>query len=431
MNKPRLAAALLLCALLCGCGGSGTESAEAQDAADIPATVPLGGWDYAPGTHAIFLAGDDVSAEELRAALTALPELRKLEYPHCPYDTGTQLALTADYPEVEFHWPVRWAGQEFHSDDEYLDLQGMEQDMDALLGTLPLFPRLKQVELPGWTVSGAEAAALYATFPDTLFRYETELFGRRFDTAAEEIDLSGVEMEDTGALESALVHFPRLRKVDMCDCGLDNETMDALNRRHEGIEFVWIVQVFCHGIRTDATYYTMYNAERYITPGVGTENFRYCHDMIALDLGHSGASTADLAFLSEMPHLQYLIIAECHVDDITVIGELHELTYLEMFLNPVRDLSPLLNCPKLTDLNICYMFALPPECSDILKEMTQLERLWFYGQRLGRERLDELMEALPDCDIQYIWGPESTGGGWRQHEHYYAMRDALHMHYMN
>lgn len=102
-----------------------------------------------------------------------------------------------------------------------------------------------------------------------------------------------------------------------------------------------------------------------------------------------------------------------------------------MFLNPVRDLSPLLNCPKLTDLNICYMFALPPECSDILKEMTQLERLWFYGQRLGRERLDELMEALPDCDIQYIWGPESTGGGWRQHEHYYAMRDALHMHYMN
>ena len=130
-----------------------------------------------------------------------------------------------------------------------------------------------------------------------------------------------------------------------------------------------------------------------------------------------------------MPHLQYLIIAECHVDDITVVGTLQELTYLEMFLNPCPDLSPLLNCPALTDLNISYDGSLTPDCVDVLKQMTQLERLWFYGQRAG-ERLDELLSSLPDCHIEYAWGPESTDGGWRQHEHYFAMRDALHMYYM-
>lgn len=429
MKKNILPLALLFLTLS-GCARRETplpETAAAPEA--TPAAVSLGGWEYAPDTRAIFLAGDDISAEALRAALAALPALEKLEYPKCGFSPETQLALTADHPEVEFVWPVRWAGTAFESSAEVLEFSGAAPDAAELRRMLPLFPRVREVDLGESTLTAEELCSLRESFPETDFRYTVELLGKTFDSLAEEIDLSTIPLKDTVELEAALPHFQRLRKVDMCECGLDNETMDALNRRHEGIEFVWYVQVFCHEIRTDTTYYSMFNATRYVTPGVGVENFRYCHDMIALDLGHSGANTRDIQFLSEMPHLQYLIIAECHVDDITVVGTLQELTYLEMFLNPCPDLSPLLNCPALTDLNISYDGSLTPDCVDVLKQMTRLERLWFYGQRTG-ERLDELLSSLPDCHIEYAWGPESTDGGWRQHEHYFAMRDALHMYYM-
>ena len=51
---------------------------------------------------------------------------------------------------------------------------------------------------------------------------------------------------------------------------------------------------------------------------------------------------------------------------------------------------------------------------------------------LSKEQKAELESALPNT---YIYMPRgdasgSTGGGWRENEAYYEMRDLLHMHYM-
>ena len=47
------------------------------------------------------------------------------------------------------------------------------------------------------------------------------------------------------------------------------------------------------------------------------------------------------------------------------------------------------------------------------------------------DRLDALREALPDTEVWYSPGDESSGGTWRCDEDYYAMRDAFHMYYMD
>ena len=112
--------------------------------------------------------------------------------------------------------------------------------------------------------------------------------------------------------------------------------------------------------------------------------------------------------------------------DITPIGSLQELKYLEIFQTNPADISPLLNCKKLEQLNMCYCFGF-----DIspLKEMKQLKRLWYAG--LGPYRGAELIEALPDTQVYCpISDPDgSTGGGWREDEAYYEMRDVFAMYY--
>ena len=62
--------------------------------------------------------------------------------------------------------------------------------------------------------------------------------------------------------------------------------------------------------------------------------------------------------------------------------------------------------------------------------MPQLERLWYCGNNMTDEQLDELKAALPDTEMYLLPHGESTGGTWRTHPHYYEMRDFFGMYYM-
>lgn len=295
---------------------------------------------------------------------------------------------------------------------------------------LPLFPEATEVALGSARLDTEEITELREHFPDVLFRYEAELFGRSFDSWTEELDLSGLRLKDTAELEESLVHFPKLRKVVMCECGLDNETMDALNRKYEEIRFVWLVNVLGRGVRTDATYFIQYNLPSCRLEGSRAHNLRYCPDMIAVDLGHTGLVNGELDFLAYMPHLKYLIIADSHLTELPEISALKELVYLEAFLSPIKDYTPLLDCPSLTHLNLGYNAYMKDENLEFFRQMTNLEALWLPGARLSSDAVQELKDALPDCEIVtgYIGG--STDGGWRDTDAYRAMRDTVHMPYM-
>lgn len=410
---------------LCGCAGKEEEAPEEEEI--IP--IVFQEREYLPDAASLSVDGE-ADPDELRAVLEALPEVKSIVWEDCSLTADEQLALREEYPGADFRWSVSVNGERFSTDEEELTVSDPGEEFPALADALSLFGDLRSVVCEGWTPTDEQAAVLRERCPDIDFLYTLDFFGQELDTSVEEIDLSGTPFEDTAALESALVHFPHLGKVVMCECGLDNETMDALNKKYEDIRFVWLVNVFGHGLRTDASYFIQYNLPPCYLEGSRASNLHYCTDLIALDLGHTGLFDWEMDFLPYMPHLQYLILADCHISDISDVALLPELTYFEAFKSPIQDYTPLLSCPLLVDLNICYNNYIDDEDVAVLKQMPQLERLWMYGARISPEGIAELTEALPDTVIQYLPGPESTGGGWRDHDHYRAMRDAFHMRYM-
>ena len=118
-----------------------------------------------------------------------------------------------------------------------------------------------------------------------------------------------------------------------------------------------------------------------------------------------------------------LILADTGITDISPVGNLKELIYLEIFMTSVSDFSPLVTCTSLQDLNVCWTYGKPDE----IKEMTWLKNLWWCG--ISGYGVQLLHEALPDTRLEYGF-TSSTGGGWRQLENYYAQRDLFGMRYM-
>ncbi len=252
-------------------------------------------------------------------------------------------------------------------------------------------------------------------------------YGVEFSSYARELDLSGVPVEDGGAaLEALLPSMMYLETVDMSDCGVNDEEMDALNRRYEDIRFLWTVYFGrAYYLRTDETSFiaSLFHGNQSAYSNLSDEEvmkLRYCTDMVALDLGHMTFTTCE--FARYMPHLRYLIISDTHVEDISPLAGLEELWYLEMFLTRVTDLSPLLECPNLRHLNISYCDIHDSE--DILK-MTYLERLWYMSPYLTWDVYHAIEDTLTETEVQMGMTGSSMGGTWRAHPAYYEMRDAL------
>ncbi len=421
---------LALCLLLCGCVKRTAESPAPEMPAEdtTPAPIVISGREWSAESREVILDGD-LTLAQLRSALPAFPLLERVEWKDCPLSVAERKALREEYPGLVFDWSLSLGSTEFSTLDKEITLAGERKDVPALAELLPL-TAAESVDLSGWTISKEEAAELRAAAPETRFIYTVTIYGRDFSTDDKEIDLSELALTDTAELEAALVHFNGLEKVLMLHCGLDNDTMDALNARHEGVQFVWLVQVMTVAIRSDRTYFSIYNPDELCYSRESVTNLRYCHDLIAVDLGHCGIGQEDLEFVRGCPKLQFLILAECYVRNLEPLRACPELRYLEAFKTYLTDISALLDCPKLTDLNLCYVPSLGPECVPILKEMTQLEHLWFCDANFSSTLIIELRDTLADTEFIYHKGPESTGAGWRDHDIYYEMRDALNMHYM-
>lgn len=247
-----------------------------------------------------------------------------------------------------------------------------------------------------------------------------------------EIDLRTVSIDDAGAaLSEALSALPQVHRVDMTGCGLSNQEMGALQEAFPDVSFAWRLNLYTYFISADADFFIPNPDAGFVTTGIqhGPHALWYCRDLRALDLGHTGIH--DISFLEVMPHLRYLILAANPINDLTLVGKLQELEWLELFQTYVQDLSPLLGCTALHDLNICYIPATGEEILATLSQMPWLRRLWVVGCNLTYEQIDELRAALPDTEIWYATGDESTGGTWRLDNDYYDMRDAFHMYYMD
>lgn len=355
---------------------------------------------YLPNVHTIHLMGD-------------LPEMEQVQ------------AFLKKYPKVAFSWQVDVGEAVLELGASTLDLSGFPQKDTAWIEHLiPYLPALQEVNLVDCGIPTAELMRLSRDYPRIRFLYDVNIGGVSVRSDAKELDLSGRTFEDTATIEAVLPCFPDLERVIMCNCGISSEDMDALGQRNPDIRFVWSVNLGGLEVRTDATYFipTKYDVD---VNNADLKELRYCVDMLCVDVGHMHGVT-NCEWAAYMPKLKYLILADTNVWDISPLTGLENLVFVELFLTGVRDYSPLLTCPALEDLNLCYTYGNPEPVTRI----TWLKRLWWAGNWTAKVRYGEAFaENIPGCQFNFDT-ESSTGEGWRKGKNYYDMRDLLGMSYM-
>ncbi len=253
----------------------------------------------------------------------------------------------------------------------------------------------------------------------------TVTFAGKFtaDVNAEYIDLEKVRVEDYDEFIRFLQKMPNLKKVDMFNTNIYTKNIDRLAEAFPDIEFGWTMRIGDHWVRTDATAFsTLHNNSSPMHTEQQFKYLKYCKNLLALDIGHN--AVRDLSFLYDLPNLKVLILA-CNIElhDITPVGSLKDLEYLELFKNDIHDISCLASCTNLIDLNICF---------NRIKDWTplhgldKLERLWLFNSNnwsdeypVDRNVVKALKENLPNCHVDST--SYSTLGGWREHDRYYVI----------
>ena len=396
-------------------------------------TIALNGTEIQTDVQTLSLTNPSLA--ELRKVLPLLGNLRLLELSGTLPPVSELLAFQAEYPAVTLRWNVAFRDRSISSTTTELNLSSLQLDYasaEALLSQLPL---LERVNMRGCGLTDAEMDRLRQAFPQTLLVWDREIAGLRVSTDSVEIDLSGRQISDPAQVESVLASFPRLERVIMSDCGLDNETMDALNRRHEDIRFVWTVYFRWFPVRTDALYFYPYKMDHrfpFQDEFCDAELYplRYCTDMVSIDLGHD-ASVYNVEWAAFMPNLRYLILTECPVVDLTPLVNCKELVYLEMTKCWwEKDLAPLVECTALEDVNLGWSYPDP----EPLSKMPWLKHIWWCSAKrtigLPCSTAKQLFdETIPDT-ITYFDGPNPVEGGWREFQTYYDMRDLMEMYYL-
>ena len=387
---------------------------------DVLYYVPLGSESVSSMSGTVTVS--DVSADQLEEALPVLPNLECLELSGKLPPLEELVKIRKTYPQVKLLCTLDLWGQELHTDARQLDLSGADVDLQQLSHVLPLFPDVTGVVLTGTPLTVSQYYAIAEHNPGIRIQCDVDVYGTVYSTDATTIDISGISVTEEEA-EALIPLFPNLTKLIMSHCGIDDETMEALNRRHENVSIVWTVQIGLSAVRTDDIIFYPASINQYMLPSnEELQKLRYCTEMVAIDIGHSDAT--DCNWLAYTPHVKYLILADTQITDISPLANLKELLYVELFSLDIQDYSPLLECTALQDLNIGTTFADP----EPLFQMTWLHNLLWHNAQdhpVVGQQAQELKEHLQDTNVVLKTRRKNIGSIWRFLPNYYVFRDLL------
>lgn len=395
---------------------------EAYPSLEVLWQLDVGSQQLTEGAETLVLG--DGTVEQLDFALSRIPTLRSVDASGC-YDYEALEALRARYPECEIYYQVAFGEMVLEQTVDTLQISCAQ--ITQLEELLPYLPALKEVHFEEDTMDMEQAYLFRMAHPELNVHYSFTVCGVSVTCDDTVVDLTGIPMEDAQAVEDNLKYFKQLQKVILVDCGLGNDIMCPLSDRHPDIHFVWNMRInYYITVRTDITYFMPYQFGSQITDQE-LQLLKYCRELICVDLGH--IKITDVSFLAYTPHMKYLLLCDTNVSDISACAGLQELVFCELFMTKVSDYSPLLSCPNLRDLNICYA---PPSSPDDLKQMTWLDNLWIKGY-WDEDGIELLRQSLPNTRIvisnrDYAG---STEEGWRLLQNYFDMRDFLGMPYMS
>lgn len=403
---------------------------------EIDWAVHIGTGAFSPASRVLKLAGVRTNAAELTEKLSLFPNLTQVEITDISLTKIEQQELQEKFPSVSFVWSVNVSGKVFLNTVDSMSFKGETVDIDDILNAAVLFPSVETINLSGCGCSVDALLAVQQAYGATVYS-ELSLYDVTFTTDATELYFNDIPMESVAAVEQILPLLPNLKKVEMCNCGISSEEMDALWKRHPEVRFIWSVKIGRATLRTDCTNFIGMKHGYWVNGNIADPykdaknrlfdkdcvEFKYCVDMVCLDLGHMGIT--DYSFLEYMPNLKYLILVDTHGTDFSPLAKLYELIFLEIFMTDFNQPEILLNLKKLEDVNLGYTLVSDPE---FLMQMTWLKRLWVPSTKMTWDECLALKAALPNTQVDYS-ADHSTGNGWRKSKNYYDMRDWLGVEY--
>lgn len=318
---------------------------------------------------------------------------------------------------IPVSYAISFQGHAIGSEDEEVDFSDLPaSELSAMKAVLTVLPKVKRVNLDPrhgsskWTLD--EADQLQQLREGLVVNYTTKAFGVSFSLADEVVSFNKKNLRrKVEQLKELLPYLKNVKRVDMEECNIDNETMAALRDEFPQPKLVWRVTVGSYTVRTD-TWMVRFSAggSRALTDN-SAKNLKYCREMKYLDLGHNDIHHMD-GFVPYMPDLEVCIMFN-PMSNINGIEHCPKLEFFECYSCNLHDLSPLAACTELKHLDVCYNAI-----TDItpLYGLTKLERLWI-GRNDGipEEQFEKFRELVPNCVVNLTRG-NPTGDGWRKDE---------------
>lgn len=390
----------------------------------------ISGETYPLDIREITLSGKDLTREALDKVIATFELLETVTVNDCAFTVPEQTAILNDHPDISFNWDIVLLGKKYDQNVTELSFRKLSADqISELKQAGAVLKNVQKIDFGNETWNVEDIASLSESFNRAHVICSFYLIDRMVSTTDTDLDFSGRKNIDVSVFDKACYVMKDLSRVVMCDCGIDDETMDALNHKFDGVRFIWTVYVTrYYPLRTDRTYFCGSDRPNagYVAVSLNDEEIqplKYCTDMIAMDLGHMHFTNVD--FVKDMKQLKYLVIACGYVHDISMISECESLYYLEMYFNQINSIEPILACKNLRYLNIGSTWGY--DQSPVF-EMDFLEYLWYTHNWFSEEDLERLHKALPNT-VCYLENEnaDALGNGWKSMQVYYDMRDIMHM----
>lgn len=265
--------------------------------------VPLGGSLFDSRLTQITLP--KVSAEEL-AILDYFPDLASVDATACDCYAAL-MSKSLERQDVAFLWSVPIGETSVSNMETTLDLNGATTGGAQALGeALAYLPKITSVDIRGGDVSGADAAALAAQYPNIAFLYTVDVFGVKADSSVTELDLTTAQISDEAALPDALAPFPALASVDLTGQTLSADTIAALTERYPNVTFAYTLDLFGQQISNSATELDL-SASTFTSPEEVAAGLSRLPALTSCNLCGSGLTNEQMETLvSQFPNIKFV-----------------------------------------------------------------------------------------------------------------------------
>ena len=390
---------------------------QARPEMDIQYLVTIQGRKDDAGMKSLELAAADITDwNALAQEIGYLPNLEQIII------TGAITPEQAAYllegaGAIPVSYSVSFQGRTISSEDTEADFSDLPaSELGAIKAVLSVLPKVSRVNLDPaqgeskWTLD--EADQLQTLREGMVVNYTTKSFGVSFSLADEVVSFNKKNLKrKVEEVRLLLPYLRNVKRVDMEDCSIDNETMAALRDEFPQVKIVWRVKVGGYSVRTDAWMAKFSAGGSKTLYDKDVANLKYCREMKYLDLGHNKIKHLD-GFAPYMPDLEVCIMYN-PMSNIKGIEGCTKLEFFECYSCGLKDISPLAACTELKHLNVCYN-----NLSDItpLFGLTKLERLWISrNPNIPASQIAQFKELVPGCEVNTTT-QNPTRGGWRYYD---------------